>query len=153
MWLIEFPVSACAKLQSTKQKYPSVLVSKQEVRRNDKSGVSNTFLKLSAPSQHYLMHFVTFCGRQIFLTLVFQGKDTLEVWKHISLGIKTVLLPIIKLRQGWHLFTFQALELICLFRGRRNSVCKETPKVPQISLVWKERGGLRLEFLTKKIDI
>lgn len=60
--VIKFPVSTCPKLQATKQKHPLVLASKQKVCRNGKSGVSYTFLKLSAYSQHYLAHFVTFCG-------------------------------------------------------------------------------------------
>lgn len=55
--VIKFPVSTCAKLQATKQKHPLVLVSKQKVCRNEKSGVSNTFLKLSASSQRNLTHF------------------------------------------------------------------------------------------------
>lgn len=51
--VIGFPLFICAKLQASKEKEAMLLVSKQ-------CGVSNAFLKLSASSQRYLMHFVTF---------------------------------------------------------------------------------------------
>lgn len=76
--MIKFPVSTCAKLQDSKEKQAIVLVSKQ-------SGVSNPLLKLPASSKRYLMHFVIFCGWQIFPMPVFWHRDNIEVWQHTTL--------------------------------------------------------------------
>lgn len=84
---------------------------------------------------------MAFCVWQICLTPGFWGKGTLEIRNIVLWALKQSLFLQWRMASS-HLPTAEAH--LCLFRGRTNTVCKDTPKVPQICL----KRRFETEFLT-----